>query len=139
MTQKRFNPKSLENLNFRRGIKPPGRKTDYDQPKVRRGLAVTEAGWNGVKAIAQHFGLSLSEFIDRLGRKELLVCDPEKFEERLGLHITQEALAEGLKHSQSELCDAYPDLDSYIRALPNRSEWLRQAVKEKIERDKQQP
>lgn len=124
MAQKGFNPKSLENLNFRRGVKPPGRKPDYDQPKVQRGLAVTEEGWNGVKAIAQHFGLSVSEFIDRLGRKELVVCDPD--------------MAESLEDSEIDIRDAFPGLDAYIRALPNRSEWLRQAITEKIDRDKQQ-
>lgn len=28
-----------------------------------------------------------------------------------------------------------PDLDAYVRSLPNRSEWLRQAIKEKMERE----
>lgn len=42
----------------------------------------------------------------------------------------------GIKHRQSPICVMLPpDLDAYVRSLPNRSEWLRQAIKEKMERE----
>lgn len=45
----------------------------------------------------------------------------------------------GVKHGHKPVSVMLPaDLDAYVRALPNRSQWLRQAVEEKIERDKQQ-
>lgn len=28
-----------------------------------------------------------------------------------------------------------PEMDEYVRALPNKSEWLREAIREKIERE----
>lgn len=45
----------------------------------------------------------------------------------------------GVKHKHKPVSVMLPpETDAYVRALPNRSEWLRQAVEEKIERDKQQ-
>ncbi len=31
-----------------------------------------------------------------------------------------------------------PDLDAFVRSLPNKSEWLRQAIAAQVERDLQQ-
>ena len=45
----------------------------------------------------------------------------------------------GVSHSHKPVSVMLPpDIDAYVHALPNRSEWLRQAIREKIQRDKQQ-
>ncbi len=31
-----------------------------------------------------------------------------------------------------------PDLDAFVRSLPNRAEWLRQAITDKVEKDLRQ-
>jgi len=42
----------------------------------------------------------------------------------------------GLKHSVSPISVGLPkDLDEYVRSQPNRSEWLRAAIREKMERE----
>jgi len=44
----------------------------------------------------------------------------------------------GVKHESKPICVMLPpELDEYVRSLPNRSEWLRAAITEKMERDKQ--
>jgi hypothetical protein len=60
--------------------------------------------------------------------------------ETTGNYATQfKSKGVGVKHDHKPICMMLPpETDSYVRALPNRSEWLRQAVAEKIDRDKQQ-
>jgi hypothetical protein len=43
----------------------------------------------------------------------------------------------GMKHGKTKpVCVGLPpDLDAYVRSLPNRSQWLRQAIQEKMERE----
>lgn len=43
----------------------------------------------------------------------------------------------GLRHGKTSPISVGlpPDLDEYVRNLPNRSEWLRQAIREKIARE----
>lgn len=63
------NPKSLENL-IREGR--PSSEDVYGEPKKRRSLTVTEAGWQGSIEVAKASGCSsVSEYLERLGRKEI--------------------------------------------------------------------
>jgi hypothetical protein len=57
------NPASLENL------KP--RETFYDERKERKQIIVTPTGWAGFKELAQEIGLSASELIEQIGRREI--------------------------------------------------------------------
>jgi hypothetical protein len=57
------NPTSLENL------KP--RETFYDECKKRWQIMVTPTGWAGFKELAQEVGLSASELIEQIGRREI--------------------------------------------------------------------
>jgi len=44
----------------------------------------------------------------------------------------------GIKHSNHPVSvNLPPDLDKYVRSLPNRAEWLRAAIREKMEREKE--
>lgn len=65
------NPETLKNLKPRSPL--------YDEPKRDRRLTVTEAGWTGCKAAAEVLGLSgVSEILEKLGRDELKISEPEK-------------------------------------------------------------
>lgn len=43
----------------------------------------------------------------------------------------------GTRHGESKPVSVLlpPDLDQFVRSLPNRSAWIREAIKEKIERE----
>ncbi len=45
----------------------------------------------------------------------------------------------GTRHGESKPVSVMlpPDIDKYVRSLPNRSAWIRQAIREKIERENQ--
>ena len=49
---------------------PDGRPQLYQEPKKRRHLTVTQAGWEEVQAIAEQYDLSVSEMLERLARGE---------------------------------------------------------------------
>ena len=67
--------KSLANL--RRGITKT--KPRYEEPKKRRHLTITDKGWISAKTIMkERFGLSVSEFVERIGRGEFEVVRKEK-------------------------------------------------------------
>lgn len=58
-----INPKSLANL------RNDGRTPDYDEPKKKRELTVTDTGWNSAKEIIKTAGFSsVSQFLEELGR-----------------------------------------------------------------------
>ena len=82
-----MNPESLANLVHDR------RPETYDEPKKHRRLTVTTTGWDGVQAIAAEHGISVSELLEKLGRKQLAVVDLEELEERLDLQDALEAEA----------------------------------------------
>jgi len=59
--------KSLKNLEAR------GRTPDWDEPKLRRYLSVTETGFNGAIALAKSLGCnSVSDLLEKVGRGEIL-------------------------------------------------------------------
>ncbi len=88
MTNKKKSPNSLANLSRE------GRPTTYDEPKKLHRLTVTPTGWEGVQAIASTYGISVSQLLEKLGRKQLVVVDLEQLEDRLDLEDALEALSE---------------------------------------------
>ena len=82
-----MNPNSLANLSRE------GRPPTYDEKKKPRMLTVTATGWDGVKVLASEYGLSVSELLERLGRKFLTIVDLEELEDCLDLQDTLEAEA----------------------------------------------
>ncbi len=90
---RKINPKSLENLNWKHGLKSPGRKTAYAEAKSRHGVTLTEAGWFGLQQTAQKLNLSVSELFERVGRGQLTVVDLEELEDQLDLQDALEAEA----------------------------------------------
>jgi hypothetical protein len=49
----------------------PGRPPRYEEPKQRRELTLSDPAWQGLQALAAAAGLSVSEFVERLGRGSL--------------------------------------------------------------------
>ncbi len=59
-------PNSLKNLKL------GGNKLRYEQPKKRRCISLTDEGWDKCRQlIKQNFDLSVSEFMEQLGRGEI--------------------------------------------------------------------
>ncbi len=61
-------PNSLENLKKR------GNKAKYNQPKRQRSVSLTDEGWSLCKnEIKTALGLSVSEFLEQIGRGEIKI------------------------------------------------------------------
>ncbi len=57
-------PNSLANLTYHKG-----RKSNYGTPKSKRGVTLTDEGWNGIKVLAEQHGCSsVSDFLEKVGR-----------------------------------------------------------------------
>jgi len=69
-----MNPNSLDNL--KKGPQTAGRKPAYGKAKPRHGVTVSEDAWTGIQEIAEGLGLSVSELVERLGRKQLVLKEP---------------------------------------------------------------
>lgn len=66
-----INSKSLQNLEAR------GRTPDWDEPKKRRYLFVTDPGFDGSLKVARSLGCnSVSDFLDKVGRGILVFSVP---------------------------------------------------------------
>lgn len=66
-----INPKSLKNLEAR------GRTPDWDEPKQRRYLSVTDTGFDGALKLARSLGCnSVSDFLEEVGRHKLVLAVP---------------------------------------------------------------
>ncbi len=90
------NPNSLANLDLGRGP-GHGRTSEYEEPKKRHGVTITEQGWKGLEALAAKEGVSVSELLERIGRGLLPVMDAEQLEaleERLDLEECERRLAD---------------------------------------------
>jgi len=58
---------------------------------------VTDQGWNGLEALAKQAGVSVSEFLERVGRGLLCVIDAEQLElleDHLDLQEAERCLAD---------------------------------------------
>ena len=67
-----ISPKSLQNLEAR------GRTPDWDEPKRRRYLSVTNTGFNGALKLARSLGCnSVSDLLEEIGRRNLVIAIPK--------------------------------------------------------------
>ncbi|WP_019505494.1 hypothetical protein [Pleurocapsa sp. PCC 7319] len=66
-------PNSLANLSRK------GSKSDRDELKKKRNIAVTNTAWDSLKELVMELGIkSVSELNEKLGRKELLIVKPDE-------------------------------------------------------------
>ena len=72
----RISPNSLANLELGRR-KGHGRGLDYEQRKKTHGVTITDQGWKGLESLANQAGVSISEFLERLGRGVITVIESE--------------------------------------------------------------
>lgn len=72
----KINPNSLENLKLGRR-KGHGRTQDYEEPKRKRGISVTDRGWSGLETFAGEVDISVSELLERVGRGIFSIIDAE--------------------------------------------------------------
>jgi hypothetical protein len=85
----RTNPKSLANLIHQ------GRPLAVGEKKKEHTVTVSQTGWEGTQAILQSLGCSsISELLEKLGRKQLTVVDLETLEDLLDLKEATQAEAE---------------------------------------------
>lgn len=52
----------------------------HEAPKNRHGVSLTDEGWAGVKAAANQYGYSVSEFLEQIGRGNLAILQMEAIE-----------------------------------------------------------
>jgi hypothetical protein len=106
-------PNSLQNLTH------DGRPLEYGEPKKTRRLSVTETGWDSAQKLIRSMGMSVSEFLEQLGRGQVVVMPSESIEvfqdaidsallrqaiaETNGEFVTAEAVLAGRGLSQAEL------------------------------------
>lgn len=74
---RKISAKSLGNL---KPGESPGRGLMYDTRKIQHTVTVTSDGWDGVKVVAENQGVSVSEFLEKIGRGQLAVLDTEIME-----------------------------------------------------------
>jgi hypothetical protein len=67
-------PNSLQNLTH------DGRPLEYGEPKKTRRLSVTETGWDSAQKLIRSMGMSVSEFVEQLGRGQVMVMPSENIE-----------------------------------------------------------
>ena len=82
---------SLKNLTHE------GRPLEYAEPKKTRSLSVTESGWMGAKTLINSMGMSVSEFLEELGRGQVTVIrtqDLEVIEDVIDSTLLRQAIAE---------------------------------------------
>ena len=85
------NPISLKNLTR------DGRPSEYDEPKKDRRLTITETGWSGVRKLIGSMDMSVSEFLEKLGRGQIIVMQAqeiEAIEDSLDSALLRQAIAQ---------------------------------------------
>lgn len=88
---KRSHPNSLKNLTHN------GRPLAYGEPKKSRRLSVTETGWSSIQSVAVGLGISVSEFLEQVGRGKLAVLNTDMLaliEDALDSALLRQAIAE---------------------------------------------
>ncbi|KAI9134991.1 hypothetical protein [Acaryochloris sp. CCMEE 5410] len=65
---------SLQNLTHE------GRPLDYGEPKTGHRVSVTQTGWENAKQLINSMGMSVSEFLEELGRGRVTVIPTQDLE-----------------------------------------------------------
>jgi hypothetical protein len=84
------NPRSLENLTHE------GRPLEYNEAKKVRRLTVTESGWTSAQDLIKAMGMSVSQFIEELGRGRISVMrveELESFQDAIDSALLRQAIA----------------------------------------------
>jgi hypothetical protein len=84
-------PNSLQNLTH------AGRPAEYDEPKTGHRVTVTKTGWNSAKKLIGSMGMSVSEFLEQLGRGQVMVMPSENieaFQDAIDSALLRQAIAE---------------------------------------------
>lgn len=84
-------PNSLQNLTH------AGRPLEYDEPKAGHRVTVTKTGWESARKLIGSMGMSVSEFLEQLGRGNVLVMPSENieaFQDAIDSALLRQAIAE---------------------------------------------
>jgi hypothetical protein len=84
-------PHSLQNLTH------TGRPPEYDEPKSGHRVTVTKTGWDSAQKLIRSMGMSVSEFLEQLGRGNVLVMPSENieaFQDAIDSALLRQAIAE---------------------------------------------
>jgi Na+-translocating ferredoxin:NAD+ oxidoreductase RnfC subunit len=57
-----------------------GRPLDYGEPKKDRHVSVTPESWNKAKSLIDSMGMSVSEFLEELGRGRITIMKTAEFQ-----------------------------------------------------------
>ena len=84
-------PNSLQNLTH------TGRPLEYDEPKTGHRVTVTRTGWDSAQKLIRSMGMSVSEFLEQLGRGQVMVMPSENieaFQDAIESALLRQAIAE---------------------------------------------
>ncbi|MGR3279394.1 hypothetical protein ACSYAD_30470 [Acaryochloris marina NIES-2412] len=82
---------SLNNLTHE------GRPLEYGEPKTGHRVTVTKTGWDSAKQLINSMGMSVSEFLEQLGRGRVTVIptqELEAMEDAIDSALLRQAIAE---------------------------------------------
>lgn len=82
---------SLNNLTHE------GRPLEYGEPKTGHRVTVTKTGWDRAKQLINSMGMSVSEFLEQLGRGRVTVIptqELEAMEDAIDSALLRQAIAE---------------------------------------------
>ena len=91
---------SLKNLSRK------GRPREYDEPKAGHRVTVTRTGWESASKLIDSMGMSVSEFLEQLGRGGVTVISTHELDE-LGDAIDSALLRQAIAEANGEF--ASPD------------------------------
>lgn len=134
--RERWANKELDLLYF--GVKPAD-FSGFTMPSKRRGhnINLTDEGWEGLRKLAKQLecGCNVSVLLEMIGRGEL-VC------ERMNKDKSSEFLAkQSPQYGPEPLSKPYavrflPEISEALDRVDNKQEFIRAAVREKLERDR---
>ncbi|NJM68154.1 MAG: hypothetical protein HC851_22030 [Acaryochloris sp. RU_4_1] len=82
---------SLQNLTHE------GRPLEYGEPKTGHRVTVTKTGWHNAKKLISSLGMSVSEFLEELGRGNVLIMknqDIAEFQDAIDSALLRQAIAQ---------------------------------------------
>ena len=83
--------------NSVKNLSRQGRPLEYDEPKTGHRVTVTKTGWDNAKELIGSMGMSVSEFLEKLGRGQVTVLQThelEQFEDAIDSALLRQAVAE---------------------------------------------
>jgi hypothetical protein len=74
-----------------------GRPLEYGEPKTGHRVTVTKTGWNSAKQLISSMGMSVSEFLEELGRGQVTVIRTQELsaiEDAIDSALLRQAIAQ---------------------------------------------